>query len=561
VTTTTELPPALRPWAESLAFLQVEAALHVGPLVRRLDALVRRHDAASAREGEPDGYGGLTTRGHPERLLLSEWLLAEELPLEFLRRAAERELLHIRQVFRAAQPEGRVAAFFDVGPDQLGAARLVQLAALIVLHRRALVRGNELVIGLSDQPSDRWDAGELPELFTTWRKARTASSPGAAELEARERTLDVADELWVLAGAGLARQCPQRRQLLETREAAWDETGPTAVDVRFEGRTTRLTLPAGPIAVRTLRGAVLRRRHRPTATTVTGALSAPAFASFDRRLLLRGARLEEVVATTVPAHLRPGEARPRTHCFSAPVIAAASLGGKRLVALVLDETSLRCEVVGKRLAKVTGLEVPLTELAADAATLLGDDLSPLYYDRGALLCRLGGDWWRLFRDEPPQLERGVVACGPGSVLDLPRRIRHDGDQLVDAANGRVLVREVGSDTRVLVSGERFAWSRDGRDWEIALPGREARITVSAGDEVLGLIDGDAGPALVTRSDAGVLVRLHSVSGVSTLTAASGPAFGHAVHPQHAWLAVQSDESTVDVLNLLTGERLIRVRAR
>ena len=111
-----ELPPALRPWAESLAFLTVEAALHIGPLVRRLDALVRRHDATHAAQGEPDGYGGLTNRGHPERLLLSEWLLAEELPLEFLRRAASRELLHINPTFRTPQPEGRVAVFCDVGP-------------------------------------------------------------------------------------------------------------------------------------------------------------------------------------------------------------------------------------------------------------------------------------------------------------------------------------------------------------------------------------------------------------------------------------------------------------
>ena len=31
--------------------------MHIGPLVRRIDALVRRHDAHESAEGELDGYG------------------------------------------------------------------------------------------------------------------------------------------------------------------------------------------------------------------------------------------------------------------------------------------------------------------------------------------------------------------------------------------------------------------------------------------------------------------------------------------------------------------------
>ena len=117
---TSDLPPGLQPWAPSLAFLSVEAALHLGPLVRRIDALVRRHDAHAAAEGEPDGYGDLTRRGHPEQLLLSEWLLADEVPLEFMRRAAARELLHVARATRAPQPRGSVAVLADTGPDQVG---------------------------------------------------------------------------------------------------------------------------------------------------------------------------------------------------------------------------------------------------------------------------------------------------------------------------------------------------------------------------------------------------------------------------------------------------------
>ncbi len=203
---TAELPPALRPWSESLAFLSVEAALHLGPLVRRLDALVRRHDAHDAHEGEPDGYGGLTTRGHPERLLLTEWLLAEEIPEEFIRRAAERELLHMEPAFLAPAPAGKVAVFCDVGPDQLGAARLVQLAALIVLHRRALARGSELVVGLSGETE--WHGGELPEQFEAWRAAHTAATRDArgARGSPQRRRRAVGDGRRVAGRAG--ERCP-----------------------------------------------------------------------------------------------------------------------------------------------------------------------------------------------------------------------------------------------------------------------------------------------------------------------------------------------------------------
>ena len=54
--------------------------------------------------GELRGYDGLTRRGSPERLLISEWLLATEAPDEFVRRAAFNEQAFLRPAFR--QPQG-----------------------------------------------------------------------------------------------------------------------------------------------------------------------------------------------------------------------------------------------------------------------------------------------------------------------------------------------------------------------------------------------------------------------------------------------------------------------
>ena len=76
------LPPALHGWAAAFDALRPDVALALAPLLHRLDELVARHGDADARHGEPAGLAGLSTHGSPERLLVSEWLLAEEAPEE-----------------------------------------------------------------------------------------------------------------------------------------------------------------------------------------------------------------------------------------------------------------------------------------------------------------------------------------------------------------------------------------------------------------------------------------------------------------------------------------------
>jgi hypothetical protein len=345
---TSDLPPGLQPWAPSLAFLTVEAALHLGPLVRRLDALVRRHDAHAAAAGEPDGYGGLSRRGQPDQMLLTEWLLADEVPLEFMRRAAARELLHVARAMRAPRPRGRVAVVADTGAEQVGAPRLVQLAALVVLHRRAKARGSELILGLTGEPADRWREGELADQFERWRAAHHGLLPTREHVEARARRLDDEDELWILAGESLAADCGERKLVLTTRETAWRADGTASVELAFEGRRTTLVVPPGPVSVQTLRGRMLRRRDAAARQAVDGPLSCPSFAGGDRRLLFRGDSARELVVTTVPTTATGGAGRSRRHQLGGLVVAAASLS-RRLVALVQRGDELRCVVVGKRL--------------------------------------------------------------------------------------------------------------------------------------------------------------------------------------------------------------------
>ncbi|MBX7220541.1 MAG: hypothetical protein K1Y36_11390 [Blastocatellia bacterium] len=133
-----ELPRSLARWGPLLKIFPRETIAALGPLIQRLDVLVGPLQiGASTGQGEPDGFDGIHRRGSYERLLNTEWLLADELPEEFLRRATEGEHLFLQTATRTPAGARRSVVLFDAGPNQLGAPRIVHLAALVVLASRA----------------------------------------------------------------------------------------------------------------------------------------------------------------------------------------------------------------------------------------------------------------------------------------------------------------------------------------------------------------------------------------------------------------------------------------
>src|SRR5579872_426249 len=87
-----ELPRALQPWAPYLQLMPAEQVAAIAPIVQRLDSAIGPlRVQARGGAGDPDGFDGLSRRGGYDRLLLSEWLLADEMPEEFARRAAMSE--------------------------------------------------------------------------------------------------------------------------------------------------------------------------------------------------------------------------------------------------------------------------------------------------------------------------------------------------------------------------------------------------------------------------------------------------------------------------------------
>lgn len=144
-----QLPDSLQPWREWLEWFAPEQLPLFADLLGRLNPMLG--PLRGLQQGgvpEPDGLGDLQRRGPYERLLSSEWLLADEVPDEFLRRAVVGEHMFLAPQYRAQQASRLIVVLFDAGPLQLGSARLVHMALLILLARRAKEAGAELRWGI-----------------------------------------------------------------------------------------------------------------------------------------------------------------------------------------------------------------------------------------------------------------------------------------------------------------------------------------------------------------------------------------------------------------------------
>ncbi len=190
----------------------------VGPWLPKLSAAIGplRSRASRSPTGEPNGFDGITRRGTYDRLLLTEWALAEEIPEEFIRRAAMREHLFLQPA--QIEPSGslRTVALFDAGPDQLGPLRLVHLAILMVLKRRAaqvsgLLQWGHLQHKILHTDLDR-SVGPL--LFS----ARTAQTPTIEAIQRWQEALTetkTEDDLWIIGGQDAQMPGAHRVEILD----------------------------------------------------------------------------------------------------------------------------------------------------------------------------------------------------------------------------------------------------------------------------------------------------------------------------------------------------------
>ncbi|MGW4893534.1 hypothetical protein ACWEQL_14915 [Kitasatospora sp. NPDC004240] len=576
---TAVLPTALAPWAATLAALTPELATALGPLLRRLDTLVTEDEPATDPGGAPDGHGGLTRSGRPDQLLPSEWLLAEEFPDEFLRRFVDRELLHLAPEFRAPAPRGRIVVLADNGPTTAGAGRLVQLAALLVLHRRAAARGTELRVGILGDPPGTWLGTDLADLLPAWLEARRGDDPTPADVAGAQREADAADQVWVLTSEQLAARlaadpststagpstagpstagAARRPRLLTARPSRWSEDGATHVTVRVgptpgaasAAAAVELPLPATDIAVRALRGAGFRRVP-PGVVELPGEVlgeARPAFTTRARTLLSRGRR----PATLIAVNLTSGEARdtsvvrPRRHDLPGPLVAAGR-NGRRLIALYVRGDELLPYVSGRPLGEPGAYRVDRATLGLDDALL--DELLtlpplPVLLEGTDLVCPLGGRWWRIGPDGDVRDEGRTVTGRDGRPFDRAREPRlYKGPLPPETASAVDLVH----------GGDALAWTYDRRAWYLRTRnGDHPRITIREDAEVVGVVHDLGEATLITCSRSGRMVRAVRATGVRTLSRFSGGTGRPAVHPLHPLIATTPSADRVVIGNAETG---------
>ena len=288
----TTLPPALRPWSEALSMLDTSVQSSLATWLAPMRALFGPMAVPqSSHTGDPDGYDGITRRGRYDRLLLSEWAVALEVPEEFLRRAVMREHVFTRPAFRTPKGSTRSVALLDVGPMQLGAPRVAQLAALIVLDTRARDHGAKFSFGALQYPDAK--PRELHRASLSAWTERITWAPAPSDIEPwRERLEDEdANDRWLIGPPSLLEAAGELRANLLAVEPTEHGGAPALqLTAHRRGRSTTsacVALPEADVCTKMLRAPLgppvrVRRASEPVREHL-GPISAN-----GRRILLHG---------------------------------------------------------------------------------------------------------------------------------------------------------------------------------------------------------------------------------------------------------------------------------
>ena len=335
------LPPSLAQWAGYLKIFPEEVSLALSPIIRRVSMLIGSPKPLLNEEGEPDGFDGLNRRGTYERLLLSEWMLADELEDEFMRRAVMGEHLFLNRAHSSPVGTRASLALFDAGPSQLGSPRIAHIAALIVLANRADSAGSSFSWGVLQQPETPAYREINASNIMTLLKARShyeVSDTLVAAWEEQLATWSGFDDVWLIGGKRLSRiQTEKRSSRLYVEDVL--EPGKRELHLSCNSASglmseVTLQLPKDNISTRILRdpfAAAVPKIQKTAASTYTG--SGLLFDMTGTKLFTRTAKWG-ITAFNVPNSPRAGNSPSRSyHTRTFRSVCAAGRVG-RAIALI-----------------------------------------------------------------------------------------------------------------------------------------------------------------------------------------------------------------------------------
>ena len=196
---------------------------------------------ATPDSGHPAGWAGLSRRGGWDRLVTSEWALSEAAPEEFVRRASEGELSYWQRAQESQNRGQTVWVWVDVGPDQLGACRLVQLAVLLLLQHLCQASGGQFCWGMIQTPQKGYDRLG-PEEVKTYLRGRSLH-PGRRPPEAPSGM-----QSWCIGSPGWLTQVPAGYQ-----KVGLEQISPDCIELQYRQRRLPLQMPPRERALRLLR--------------------------------------------------------------------------------------------------------------------------------------------------------------------------------------------------------------------------------------------------------------------------------------------------------------------
>lgn len=263
-----KLPDHMEHWNHLLGLFPDDIAQHLNTIARQLSGLVdliRREEFLG--NVEPEGISGLTTKTNYERLLLTEWGLQDQYPDEFLRRAVSGEHLFLDLQRVEKKDDRQCFALFDCGPKQLGRPRLVQLATLILLARRASKLGVNFYWGIL-QDTDFTIYDEVSkESINAWLHHRVVNMVKENQisewLSAFTETLFTDDEkvaledLWLVTPKGInQKDCEMKQDFIQLKitEPLFElDQIKVSVESKHVQKTLALTLNDEALNVRVIR--------------------------------------------------------------------------------------------------------------------------------------------------------------------------------------------------------------------------------------------------------------------------------------------------------------------
>jgi hypothetical protein len=572
------LPPGLRGWEELLAFLDDDVVLGLGPLLRALSDVMASDTGQDEPAGEPDGYDGIAVRGSFDQLLMSEWLWADALPDEFIRRFSMSELQYLKSAHRSPLPPGRIVALVDTGPDQLGARRLAQLAAILVLARRAEQRQTELAVGLLSDDADSWLTGSTKSIVKQLLAARTSTLATQGDLTGRLAGLQKQDDVWaltnlVLPEPTLSALVPHR---VASTEVAWTDTGASKLALTVDRTGLVLALPSQAVAIRILRGEGFRSPldNNPVTLANYSGLRFPVFAGVPRRVICRTETTTSIAAFSIPALNEPSaitdrpKRGPRVYHLDGQVL-AVYCDSKRVVGLYCSNSVLRVKTFGSKLGKIdtTFIPLPQVELSEEAVDRLAHGpLQTMQFESGDLIVPILNKYVRVSPPNGTFITPAIFAAVT-RIVDWPIVAYRYGFGLTMSGGGRLLGFQ-DDFNRFTVGHECFGASVDGETWSVYsfARGRKSAITplgaivLSHGGIVKGIVCIAGVVWLVTVAHGGQIIRLSSEANVVVLTEFSGDVAEVAVHPTEPLIAVQYRDGRIAVVDIEHKRALLKIKA-